>query len=486
MTLHMPTLVAEPLPSDLPDIEVRSPYSGELLATVATTDEANAERALETAFRLFRNKRGWLSAAFRGEVLERAVAVMRDRFDELVVTAASEGGKPLVDSRVEVRRAIDGVKLCYETIRNEAGRVVPMSEPNEEISRLAFTQKEPIGVVLAFSAFNHPLNLIVHQVATAIASGCPVVVKPAVTTPLSCWKFVQILHECGLPPEWCQVVMPKNHDIAGALASDRRVGFFSFIGSAKIGWMLRSKLASGTRCALEHGGGAPVIVDRSADIGKMVPLLLKGGYYHAGQVCVSVQRVFVHADQMDEVADRLAQGAELLIVGDPLDEKTEVGPLIRPAEVDRIDEWVREAVDGGAKLLTGGRRLDHNCYAATLLLNPSQEARVSRREVFGPVICLYSYTDLDAAIEQANSLEVAFQAAVFAQDIDCAVDIYHELDAATVMINDHTAFRQDGMPFAGLRESGLGIGGIPYTIAEMQIEKMMVIRSVRCDARQRD
>lgn len=482
MTIQIPAMVAEHLPGEARTIDVRSPYSGELLATVAATNEANAERALEVSFALFRDKRSWLSTEFRGKVLERAADVMRDRFDELVETAASEGGKPLIDSRVEIGRAIDGVKLCYETLRHEAGQVVPVTEPNENIRRLAFTQKEPIGVVLAFSAFNHPLNLIVHQVATAVATGCPVIVKPASTTPISCFKFVEILRECGLPPAWCQMVMPESHALSGKMASDNRVAFFSFIGSAKVGWQLRSTLAAGTRAALEHGGGAPVIVDQSADIDKMIPLLLKGGYYHAGQVCVSVQRVFVHNDQLDEVADRLKSGAEQLIVGDPLDEKTDVGPLIRPAEVDRIDEWVQEALDDGAQLLSGGKRLDNNCYAPTLLLNPSQTARVSRKEVFGPLICLYSYTDTDIAIQQANSLEVAFQAAVFAQDIDRAVDIYHKLDAATVMINDHTAFRQDGMPFAGLRESGLGIGGIPYTIEEMQIEKMMVIRSVLASA----
>lgn len=484
MTIQIPVLLAEPISGDSPVIEVRSPYSGELLATGASTNEANAEHALAIAFGLFRNKRSWLRPEFRGKVLERAAAMMQDRYDELVETATSEGGKPLVDSRVEVSRAIDGVKLCYETIRNEAGQVVPVSEPNEAIRRLAFTQKEPIGVVLAFSAFNHPLNLIVHQVATAVAAGCPIIVKPASTTPLSCFRFVEILYECGLPREWCQMVMPESHQLSGQLASDSRVAFFSFIGSAKIGWQLRSKLAAGTRAALEHGGGAPVIVDQTADIDKMIPLLLKGGYYHAGQVCVSVQRVFVHDDQLDEVAERLTAGAGQLVVGDPLDEKTDVGPLIRPGEVERIDEWVQEAVADGAQLLAGGMRLDNNCYAPTLLLNPSQSVRVSRQEVFGPLICLYSYTDTDTAIEQANSLEVAFQAAVFAQDIDRAVDIYHKLDAATVMINDHTAFRQDGMPFAGLRESGLGIGGIPYTIEEMQIEKMMVIRSVLVSDRQ--
>ena len=225
--------------------------------------------------------------------MERTAAIMQRQRETLATEAAREGGKPLKDSLVETDRAIDGVRLCIETVRSDAGNVIPMRGTASGASQMAFTQKQPIGPVVAVSAFNHPLNLIVHQVAAAIAAGCPVLVKPADDTPLSCRRFVDIVHEAGLPPQWCQFIMPETIALAERMVTDRRVGFFTFIGSARIGWMLRSKLAPGTRCALEHGGAAPVIVADDADLNFAIPAVAKGGFYHAGQVCVSVQRLFV-------------------------------------------------------------------------------------------------------------------------------------------------------------------------------------------------
>lgn len=458
-------------------LDVFSPYSGELLATVAQAGESHVEAALALASDTFKKRDGWLSTQQRAGILEETAKLMQGEFDSLVHLAASEGGKPFVDSVVEINRAIAGVKMCAEHILSDAGEVVPLIEPQVNISRMAFTQKEPIGVVVAVSAFNHPLNLIVHQVGAAVAAGCPVIVKPADDTPLSCLRFVQLLHQAGLPKQWAQVALPKTLDLSTALVADSRVGFFSFIGSARVGWMLRSKLAAGTRCALEHGGVAPVIVDKTANIEKVIPSLLKGGFYHAGQVCVSVQRVFVHESLVDEVCQRLVDGANALKVGDPLDDTVEVGPLIRVAEIERVDSWVKSALSSGAELLCGGEPLANNCYAPTVLKNASADTEVSQNEIFGPVISVYSYTDVNEAIKQANSLDVAFQASVFAQDVDGAVAIYHQLDASAVMLNDHTAFRQDNMPFAGLRHSGLGVGGIAHTIEDMQIGKMFVMKA---------
>ena len=344
-------------------------------------------------------------------------------------------------------------------------------------NKLAFTRHEPIGVVVAFSAFNHPLNLIAHQVGPAVATGCPVIVKPAEATPLSGLRFIAILREAGLPEEWCQGLQTTDHAVSGKLMSDPRVGFFSFIGSDRVGWMLRSKLAPGTRCALEHGGAAPALVADDADLDYVLPLLSKGGFYHAGQVCVSVQRVFADSRIVRDLAEGLAQLARDLKVGDPTKPDTEVGPLIRPAEVDRVDEWVQEAADGGAEILCGGKPLSDTCYAPTVLFDPPANARVSTLEIFGPVVCVHPFTDFDDAIEQANRLPLAFQASVFTKNIDLALRAARRLDATAVMVNEHTAFRVDWMPFAGLKRSGLGIGGIPYTMADMQVEKMVVIRS---------
>jgi acyl-CoA reductase-like NAD-dependent aldehyde dehydrogenase len=460
---------------DVPlSLEVRSPFDGALVGSVPLTGRDGVERALDTAYRLFRNRGGWLPPRRRIEMLSATASLMERQADELALRAAREGGKPLVDSRVEVARAIDGVRNCCELLRGDAGHVVPMDVNAASAGRVAFTQPEPIGVVVALSAFNHPLNLIVHQVAPAIAAGCPVIVKPASATPLSCFRFVSMLHEAGLPEEWCQAIALDSNDLAGALATDPRVGFLSFIGSARVGWSLRSRLAPGTRCALEHGGAAPVIVAADADLDQAVPALAKGGFYHAGQVCVSVQRVFAHASIVSDLARRLAERANALKVGDPTSADTEVGPLIRPEEVERVHAWVEEAVTGGGTLLCGGQPLSATCYAPTVVLESPAECRLSREEVFGPVVAVYGYEDLDEACARANALPWAFQAAVFTRDYTTAIRAYRGLDASAVMLNDHTAFRVDWMPFAGLRQSGLGVGGIPHTFRDTQVEKLFV------------
>ena len=241
--------------------------------------------------------------------------------------------------------------------------------------------------------------------------------------------------------------------------------------------MLRSKLAPGTRCALEHGGVAPVIVDKSADVDPMIDSLVKGGFYHAGQVCVSVQRVYAHESICADVAQKLADKAANLVVGDQLDPATEVGPLISEKEADRVEEWVDEAKAKGGEILCGGKRISASCYAPTVLFNPPNDAKLSQLEVFGPVVCVYSFTDKEDAIQQANALPYGFQASVFTKELDDALDTSIKLNATAVMINDHTAFRVDWMPFGGRDASGIGMGGIQYSMHEMTREKMMVIKS---------
>jgi acyl-CoA reductase-like NAD-dependent aldehyde dehydrogenase len=254
------------------------------------------------------------------------------------------------------------------------------------------------------------------------------------------------------------------------------VAFLTFIGSSKVGWMLRSKLAPGADCALEHGGVAPVIIDETADLDDAIPLLLKGGFYHAGQVCVSVQRIYVHTSIRREFTDRFVEGAKALVVGDPTSETTDVGPLIRTAEVDRVDEWVAEAKKHGAQVLCGGERLSKTTYAPTVLLNPPDDVRVSTKEVFGPVVCVYDYDDIEDAVRRANLEDAYFQAAIFTNRLDHALDLGRQLHGMAVMVNDHTAFRVDWMPFGGHRESGLKLGGIEYSMRDMTIERMIVFR----------
>jgi acyl-CoA reductase-like NAD-dependent aldehyde dehydrogenase len=475
-TLDVPLVVPGAAPSST-HLEVLAPFDGSVIARVRTADAATCERALATAHDLHERRDGRLPVHERVEVLERTAVAMRGQREALATEAAREGGKPLVDSLVEVDRAIDGVRLGIEHLRTQHGREIPMRLNPASANRVAFTSHEPIGVVVAFSAFNHPLNLIVHQVVPAIAVGCPTIVKPAEATPLSAFRLVDLLHEAGLPPGWCQCLLTTGHDVSAKLVSDERVGFFSFIGSAAIGWMLRSQLAPGARCALEHGGAAPAIVAADADLDEALPLLAKGGFYHAGQVCVSVQRVLAHRTVAEEVARRLADAAGALAVGDPTLPETEVGPLIREDEVTRVHEWVREAVAGGARLLCGGEPIGTRCFAPTVLLDPPADAKVSTQEIFGPVVCVYACDDLEQAIGRANAVPFAFQASIFTKNIDDALQAWSGLDASAVMVNDHTAFRVDWMPFAGLKVSGHGVGGIPDTMREMQIEKMVVVKS---------
>ncbi len=458
-------------------LEVTAPFDGAVIARVPRMNAAEVEAALAMAYALHRDRDAWIPKARRIEILRSAAKIISGRAEELALQAAREGGKPLIDSRVEIARAIDGIEVCIETLRTDAGNVIPMGVNAASAGHLAFTRHEPIGVVAAVSAFNHPFNLIVHQVGPAVAAGCPVLVKPASATPLSCIAFVEILHEAGLPKAWAQVVIPETNALATKMVTDRRVAFFSFIGSGAVGWGLRAQLAPGTRCALEHGGAAPVIVAADADLAANLARLAKGGFYHAGQVCVSVQRIYAHASIAEGLANELGKLGAAMKVGDPTRADTEVGPLINHGECDRVHAWVQEAVAGGATLVSGGAKISASCYQPTVLFNPPESAKVSISEVFGPVICVYAYTDINEAIARANSLPVSFQAAVFTRDIDTALRVYNRIDATAVMVNDHTAFRVDWMPFAGARESGHGVGGIPHTIHDMQIEKMMVIRS---------
>ena len=472
MTAHFPTLVPGATPSGT--MTVHAPWDGSVIADIETGGPDVVETALTTARALADDRDARLPKDERIAILERTAAIMLERREELAVEAAREGGKPLVDSLVETDRAIDGVRLCVETLRTQVGTEIPMGIDAASRNRIALTRWEPIGVVLAFSAFNHPLNLIVHQVGPAVASGCPVIVKPAEATPLSCMRFVGILREAGLPEPWCQALMTDSLETAGSLVSDPRVDFFTFIGSARVGWMLRSRLAPGTRCVLEHGGAAPVLVGADADLDDAIPLLTRGGFYHAGQVCVSVQRVFVEEELARELARRLAEAASALTVGDPTQPDTEVGPLIREAEVTRIGEWVAES---GGEVLAGGAPISSRAYAPTVLYDPSPDAKVSTEEIFGPVVCVYPVESLDEGTARANSLPQGFQAAVFTKDIDVVLRATQRLDASAVMVNDHTAFRVDWMPFAGLKQSGLGTGGIGYTMRDMQVQKLTVIRS---------
>ena len=455
-------------------LKVRSPYDGHLIKEVDLDDETRIEEALTTAEELEQKKP--IPIPERIFILNKTADLVEAKAEEFARQSAEEGGKPLIDSRIELTRAVQGIREAANSIGQLTGHEIPMNLTPSSMNRMAFTTREPIGIVAAISAFNHPFNLIVHQVIPGVAVGCPVIVKPARTTPLSCLNLVNCLYEAGLPKEWVQVIICKGSQ-AEKFATDPRVSFLTFIGSGKVGWSLRSKLAEGARCALEHGGAAPVIVEPDADIDDALPLLAKGGFYHAGQVCVSVQRIFVHEDIVESFSSKLVAIAKNLVVGDPTDEKTEVGPLIEEGEVDRIHNWGEEAKAAGGKILTGGNKIGKTCYEPTVILNPPYDINVSQCEIFGPVINIYSYKNRNEAIKFANDVPFSFQAAVFTNDINSALESAKDLNAAAIMINDHTAFRVDWMPFAGRKSSGLGVGGILPSMIEMTEEKLIVFRS---------
>ncbi|RLA66956.1 MAG: aldehyde dehydrogenase [Epsilonproteobacteria bacterium] len=456
-------------------LKVLTAFDQKPMAELNYNTEEEAFAKIERAHEVFLDRPNWPKPFNRVSILEKALELIKERKEDLILDAAKEGGKPYLDSKVEIERGIEGIKIALKELAHMHGTEVPMNLTPSSDGRRAWTRKEPRGVALGISAFNHPFNLIIHQVIPAIAVGCPVIIKPASSTPVSCKNLVEILYEAGLDKAWCQMVICTN-EVAEKMVSHPKVTFLSFIGSATVGWRLRSKLAPGATCVLEHGGVAPVIVDKTANLETTIPSLLKGGFYHAGQVCVSVQRIFIHEDVEKEFIRNFVEGVKKLKVGDPTSETTEVGPLISTKDVDRVDQWVKEAVDDDGEILCGGNKISDTCFEPTVIYNPSIHSTVSTSEVFGPVVCIYPYNDIKDAVERANSVDFAFQGSIFTNDLSIAEYVTKYMEGLTIMVNDHSAFRVDWMPFGGYKKSGLGVGGIGHTMNDMTLEKMTVIK----------
>ena len=452
--------------------EVVSPYTGEVIAEVEQADDAAVEAGLVQAEETF--KAGVLPPYQRADILHNLAAQMKDRHEELSLTIAQEGGKPLKDARVEVTRAVNTVRLSAEEATQIDGEQQAMGGTAGNENKITLMLREPIGVVSSISAFNHPVNLIAHQVAPPLAAGNSVVLKPSGDTPISALKLGEMLQKAGLPAGYLSI-LPCEPPVAQSLATDPRINYLSFIGSAKVGWHLRRVAADGTRVGLEHGGNAPAIVAADAVLQKTAQVCLPGGYYHAGQVCVSVQRLYLHRSIADQFIDIYKPMVESLIVGDPTLPETGVGPLIRPREVERVKSWVDAAVAEGAEIVTGGEVLEDNCFQPTLLKNVQEGMDVVDKEVFGPVVSVIVYDDIEEAVAGANVGPNGFQAAVFTQDINTGLHAAKKLDFSAVMLNDSTAFRVDWMPFGGRHSSGLGMGGVKYSIEEMTQLKLIVL-----------
>ncbi|MFN7160810.1 MAG: aldehyde dehydrogenase family protein [Candidatus Gracilibacteria bacterium] len=456
-------------------VEIKSPYDGALVGKVEKADSAALEKALKNAADSFENIMKTMPAWKRAEILYKVADLMKEHHEDLSQTIAQEGGKPLKDAKVEITRAINTVRMSGNEALQMNGEQLTMDRAAGTENHLAFTIREPIGPVLAISAFNHPVNLICHQVATAFAAGNSVIVKPASQTPLSCLKLAKLFQEAGLPDGVLNVAIVGGADTE-QLVKDSRIRFITFIGSGKVGWEIEKTKHEGTRLSLEHGGTACAIVDSSADIEKILPGLVRGSFYHAGQVCVSTQNIYVHESKYEEVLSKMVEKAKLLKVGAATDEDTDIGPIISKKEQERILSWIQEAKAQGARIELGGNAVGDSCIDATILTSTSMKMKVMNAEVFGPVVNIIPFSDIEAVIKEINATPFSFQAAVYAQDINTALNTAKKIDAKACIINDPSTFRVDWMPFGGAKESGLGVGGVRSSMHEMSQEKLIIVK----------
>ena len=409
----------------------------------------------------------------RADILMGVSRGLTTRRDEIARTLAAEAGKPIRDATTEVDRAAMTFHVAAEEARRLAGEMVPMDLAAHGEGRLAITRRFPIGLVAAISPFNFPLNLSAHKVAPAIAAGNPIVLKPATKTPLSALYLGELLHEAGLPAGALSV-LPMPRETGDRLVTDERFKLLTFTGSSAVGWDMRAR-AGRKRIILELGGNAGVVVDESADVESAARRVAVGGFALAGQSCIAVQRVYVHAAVFERFTTEVVRRVEALRVGDPLDPATDVGPMIDEHEAERIGAWVQEAVAAGGRVLTGGRRLAGSLYAPTVLTDVPSDAKVCAQEVFAPVITLSRFMDFDAALAAVNDSTYGLQAGVFTRDLEHALRAFDRLDVGGVIVNDVPTWRIDHMPYGGVKDSGLGREGPRYTIEEMTELKLLVI-----------
>jgi acyl-CoA reductase-like NAD-dependent aldehyde dehydrogenase len=453
-------------------ITVRAPFDGAELALVPRCGPAEVKRAVAAAKAA--HDAGPLPAWRRAEILDSAARLLGGRIEEFARTIAAESAKPLKTARIEAQRAVSTITFAAVAARTLAGDMVPVDAAQTGEGRLAFTLRLPVGVVGAISPFNFPLNLVAHKLAPAIAAGCPVVLKPASQTPLSAIALADLLlNECGLPAGYLNVVTGGGSSIGNALVDNPDVSYISFTGSGEVGWGIAER-ASRTKVALELGNSSPVIIDADGDWERAARTIAVAGFSHAGQSCVSTQRVFVHAKVADDFCTALAGLVAELTVGDPLDDGTDVSALISTDDRDRVKSWVDEAVDQGAAVATGGDISD-GLLAPTVLTDVRPEMRVCRDEVFGPVVAVQTVNGVDEALDLADDTRYGLQAGIFTARIDTALRAAHRLRFGAVMVNEVPTWRADQMPYGGVRESGNTKEGPAYAVREMTEERLVVI-----------
>jgi acyl-CoA reductase-like NAD-dependent aldehyde dehydrogenase len=448
-------------------IEVRSPYSGKVVGTVPRSGTEEARRAVDAAAAALAEP---LPAHKRAEILVKVAGLIGRRHEEVARTICEEAGKPIKTARVEASRAMSTYTFAAVEARKLAGEMVPMEAAQAGEGKLAFTLRRPIGVVGAISPFNFPCNLVAHKIAPALAAGCPVVLKPASATPLSALLLAELEREAGLPEGWLTVLVGPASEIGDVLVEDERVRLITFTGSGEVGWKLAERAAR-KRVKLELGNSTPVIVAADADLDVAAAKLAGNAFSFAGQSCISVQRIYVERGALDRFLAAFVPTVEALVVGDPADDATDVGPVIDEDARERILEWVGEA---GGRQLAGGEQ--DGLIRPTVLADVSDQAKVSCEEVFGPVVVVNPYDTLDEAIERANATRYGLQAGVFTASLETAFTCAERLDFGGVTVNEAPTFRSDQMPYGGIKASGNTREGPHYAVREMTEEHLVVIQ----------
>jgi acyl-CoA reductase-like NAD-dependent aldehyde dehydrogenase len=454
--------------------EVRSPYDESVVGRVAEGDAALVDRAVRAAHEAFE------SADFpqhaRAEALARAARLVGERVDELALAIAAEAGKPLKTAQVEASRCVDTLTFSAVEARKLTGGTVPMEASTAGAGKLGVMLRVPFGVVGAISPFNFPLNLVAHKLGPAIAAGNAVVLKPAGQTPISALKLAEILTEAGLPQGWLSVVPGPGREVGNAIVEHELTRAITFTGSSQVGWDIRSRVPH-KKVNLELGSNAPLIVHSDGDWEAAADKAQLHAFSHAGQSCISIQRILVHEDVADAFTARLVEKAGTLRVGDPLDPETDVGPLISRDDRDRVKEWIEEAVAGGAELLSGGDLVDEErCLAPTLLASPSRQAKVWCEEIFGPVATIDRYSDFAEALRMANDSKFGLQAGVFTADLGRGLEAAAELEFGGVLINEVPTFRADQQPYGGVKDSGNTREGPAFAVQELTEERFITLQ----------
>jgi acyl-CoA reductase-like NAD-dependent aldehyde dehydrogenase len=455
------------------DIRVNSPYDGKEVGRVRAHSASDVDKAVQLARRAMTDP---LPQWRRAEILDNAAHAVAAAEDRLARIIAAEAAKPLKTARVEAQRAVGTFTFASAEARKLSGETVPLDASSVGEGKLGFTLRVPIGVIGAISPFNFPLNLVAHKIAPAIAAGCAVVLKPASQTPLSALALRDILvDECELPADWLHVVPGSGAEVGNAIVDHPDIAMISFTGSPDVGWGIRQR-APKKKVALELGNNAPVIIEPDADWSGAATKISVAGFSHAGQSCISTQRVYVHEDVADAFVDHLVALVEKLVVGDPLDPDTDVSALISEGDRDRVAGWIEEAVAGGAVVRCGGK-VEGSLLLPTVLTGVTPDMRVCRDEVFGPVVAVQTYRDRADALRLANDTRYGLQAAIFTRDIGAALEGARALDFGGVLINEVPTWRTDQMPYGGMRDSGNTREGPAYAVREMTESRLIIIQA---------